>query len=109
MTGPNGGFVVGQFAVYEHYESELSFRQWYVNPFEFFKACFGIADFPRPDTTTIAGRRIYYSHVDGDGWLNANETPGFQQNPPLSSEIIMREVVKPYPDLPVTIGPLQLI
>jgi len=23
---------------------------------------------PKPDTTTLAGRRIYYSHIDGDGW-----------------------------------------
>lgn len=105
-TSPRGAYVAGDFAIFEIYESERSFRRWYLNPFLFFKTAFQLPDVPMPDTTTIAGRRIYYSHIDGDGWTNETELVRFQQNPPLSPEVIMSEVIKPNPDLPVTVGPI---
>lgn len=105
-TSPRGGYVAGDFAVFEVYEEERSFRRWYLNPFLFFKTAFGLNSLPVPDTTTIAGRRIYYSHIDGDGWTNQTELLGFQHNPPLCPEIIMREIIEPNPDLPVTVGPI---
>ena len=52
---------------------DREFRQWYINPFELFREAFQTDALPKPDTTTLSGRRIYYSHVDGDGWRNVTQ------------------------------------
>ena len=70
VTGAAGGLVAPG---YTHYASEAGGRerrQWYVNPFEFFRRAFGTDDLPKPDPTTVSPR-IFYSHIDGDGWRNA--------------------------------------
>jgi len=34
---------------------------------------------PVPDVTTLDGRRMYFSHIDGDGWNNISEIEGYRE------------------------------
>lgn len=99
-----GGYVAAGFSDYE--SANGSFRQWYLNPFAFLGKAFHTEGTPVADTTTLAGRRIYYSHIDGDGWGNVSSADAYAGKGTLSSEVILREIVDGYPDLPVTIAPI---
>jgi polysaccharide biosynthesis protein PelA len=112
-TGPHGGYVANgytHFATYPPPEANSQsgevHLQWYLNPFEFFRLAFATGEVPKLDTTTIVGRRIYYSHIDGDGWRNQTEVPKYRREGISSAEVILRETIKPFPDLPVTVGPI---
>ncbi len=102
----NGGYVDSQYALYEKITKETTFRKWYLNPFLYLRLVFGNQKFPIPDTTTLAGRRLYYSQIDGDGWLNVSDVEKYLLNPIFSSEVIYRDILKPYYDLPTTVGPI---
>ncbi len=107
-THPNGGYGAPNYVVYRppNLGDLGDIREWYVNPFEFFRLAFGTDQVPKPDTTTLAGRRIYYSQIDGDGWSNVTELEEYQKVPTLSSEVILNKIIIPNPDLPVTVGPI---
>jgi len=118
VTGPWGGFAGDDYVRYSQtvhtapppsrqgggvdaaYRVPEAFRtRWWINPFAFFEAALGIAGWPRPDVTTLNGRRLFYSHVDGDGMRNVSEVrPGT-----LSGEIVREEILARVP-LPVTVS-----
>ncbi|MEG3639157.1 polysaccharide deacetylase family protein [Magnetococcus sp. PR-3] len=104
-TGPNGGYVAAGYAF--HSNSDGKRVQWHINPFAFFRHSFATDDLPKPDTTTLSGRRIYYSHVDGDGWRNPSEIKPFKDLSLLSSEVLLKEIIEKYQRLPVTIAPIS--
>lgn len=104
VTGPAGGLAVEGYV--RHYDPELVRRQWIINPFSFFRAAFGTDDLPKPDVTTVSGRRLYFSHIDGDGWRNATEIESFGKDRPIAADVVRREAIEPYPDLPVTVAPI---
>lgn len=102
VTGPGGGFAAYGFtALYDQKTERMS---WILNPFELLKAALGGDEAPVPDTTTLVGRRIYFSHIDGDGWnsLTHIQQPGKSER--LVSEVVLDDLVKAYPDLPVAVG-----
>ncbi|MEZ5857342.1 MAG: hypothetical protein R3D67_22390 [Hyphomicrobiaceae bacterium] len=101
-TAPGGGFADDDFTV--HYEPNTNRVRWTLNPFAFFARAFGDERRPIPDTTTLAGRRMYFSHIDGDGWNNVSEIEGYREAQKLSAEVVEREAIVPYPDLPVSVG-----
>ena len=101
-TSQAGGYVSDEFTIY--YDSTTDKVRWIVNPFLFFKLALGEERFPIPDVTTLSGRRMYFSHVDGDGWNNISEIEGYREAQVSTADVIRREVIEPYPDLPVTIG-----
>jgi hypothetical protein len=106
VTSATGGFVAPGFT---HYASEAGGRerrQWYVNPFEFFRRAFGTDEVPKPDPTTVSGRRIFYSHIDGDGWRNVSEIDPYRKRHVLSARVVLAEIIDKFPDLPVTVGPI---
>ncbi|MGB0683620.1 MAG: polysaccharide deacetylase family protein [Magnetovibrionaceae bacterium] len=104
ILGPEGGFAAGGYIVHTDPRTKQNF--WHLNPFEFFRAAFATQDLPIPDTTTLAGRRIFYSHIDGDGWRNVSNIEAYREKRTLASEVILREALEAYPDLPVTVGPV---
>jgi hypothetical protein len=59
--------------------------------------------FPIPDTTTRDGRRIFYSHIDGDGFASLSQFP----NHPPCAEVTRDRVLKKYP-LPVTVSVVEV-
>src|SRR5439155_995443 len=56
-------------------------------------------DWPRPDVTTLNGRRLFYSHIDGDGMRNVSEV----RPQALSGEIIHDEILSKVP-LPISVS-----
>lgn len=99
-TSERGGFAAQNYTVV--LEPNTDRLSWVINPFEFFAKSLGTERFPIPDVTTVSGRRLYISQIDGDGWNNLSEVEGYRQM--LSSEVVARELIEPFPDLPVSIG-----
>ncbi len=98
VTTPQGGFVAPTWLIYN--DTETNHIQWRVNPFLFFEKAFDVPDWPRPDTTTLNGNRIFYSHIDGDGIFNISKI----DQKSFSGEVILNEILKQYPSLPITLG-----
>jgi len=105
-SGPGGGFVVDDYAMYVRHEGEKEFRRWYINPFAFLKRAFGLDKLPKPDVTTLSGRRLFYSHIDGDGWNSLSEIEEYRRRNTISAEVVAREILLPHPELPVTVAPI---
>lgn len=104
VTGPAGGYVA---TGYTHYlDSNSSFRKWYINPFAFFRESFSTDELPKPDVTTAVGRRIYFSHIDGDGWRSASEVQPYRANGGRAIDVLIGEVFTVFPNLPVTVAPI---
>lgn len=101
-TSPRGGVVADAFTVV--YEPLIDRAKWVLNPFEFFRLALGDELMPIADVTTHMGRRIYFSHIDGDGWNNVTEIERYRGTSTLSSEVALREFIAAYPDLPVTVA-----
>jgi polysaccharide biosynthesis protein PelA len=90
VTGPWGGFVAAEYARFQ-FPGEAG-AQWWIDPFAFFRDALGVAGWPRPDTTTQCGRRIFYSHIDGDGLRNRSEVRAGAS----SGQVILEEILSRY-------------
>ncbi|MGE0769222.1 MAG: hypothetical protein AB7L90_22485 [Hyphomicrobiaceae bacterium] len=101
-TSRGGGFVASGYVI--HYEPNTDRERWTLNPFAFFSRAFGAERRPIPDVTTLDGRRIYFSHIDGDGWNNVSEIEEHRELERISAEVVEREAIVPFPDLPVSVG-----
>jgi polysaccharide biosynthesis protein PelA len=99
-VGPNGGFIAPGYGV--NYDPAAKRVAWLIEPIAFLQRALGPARRPVPDVTTLNGRRIYFSHIDGDGWNNPSRIP--QARGLTSSEVVLRDLIAAYPDLPVTVG-----
>jgi hypothetical protein len=102
VTGRGGGYASDNAAVF--FDPNTDKVRWVLNPFRFFRAAFGEERFPIPDVTTLTGQRIYFSHIDGDGWNNLTEIEAYRGQGVTSVEVIARHAIEAYPDLPVTVG-----
>ena len=102
VTSPGGGYVADGFTIY--YDEASDRARWVVNPFLFFKLAFGEDRFPVPDVTTLFGRRMYFSHIDGDGWNNISEIEGYREMQAAAADVIRVEAIEPFRDLPVSVG-----
>ncbi|MBP2229628.1 hypothetical protein J2847_002927 [Azospirillum agricola] len=104
VTGPAGGLVSDGYA--RHYDPEMNRRQWILDPFAFFRDAFATDDLPKPDVTTLSGRRMYFSHIDGDGWRNVTEASPYAKDRLLSADVVRKAAIEPFPDLPVSVAPI---
>lgn len=95
-TTPQGGFAHNGYVRYEN--KDLDKFHWRIHPFRFFEEAFGLKGWPRPDTTTVNGRRIFYTHIDGDGIVNVSHIDWKS----FSGEMIHEEILKKHPHLPIT-------
>lgn len=104
--GPAGGYAAAGYV--EKIFEDSVFLQWHLNPFDYFRAAYGTDDLPKPDVTTLSGRRIYYSHIDGDGWRNQTELAEYrdEDDPVFSAQVILDRAIRAYPDLPTTVAPI---
>lgn len=74
---PYGGLA---YEPYLYHQDPISFkRQWHLNPFKFFSQAFEVGSSPRLDLSILNGNRIFFSHIDGDGFstLSSLETDKF--------------------------------
>jgi hypothetical protein len=90
VTGPWGGFAAAECARFQ-FPGQAG-AQWWIDPFSFFREALGVAGWPRPDTTTRCGRRIFYSHIDGDGLRNRSEV----REGASSGQVILEEILSRY-------------
>ena len=104
IIGPRGSIVAPGFAYFADQSGDREFRQWYLNPFEFFRQAFATNDVPKPDTATLSGRRIYYGHIDGDGWRNLTQIEPYRTRHEIAARVVLDEIIRKAPDLPVTVG-----
>ncbi len=97
LTTPSGGAAFGSYAIYFNYLNEMG--RWRIDPFAFFNEAFALESRPRMDVTTLMGRRIFYSHIDGDGFRNLSQLDAKKY----AGETIYEEILKKY-SLPVTVS-----
>lgn len=102
--GRQGGIVSPGYGYFR--DPAFLRTRWFINPFSFFATVFDTDTLPKPDVTTVSGRRLFHSHIDGDGWLNESRVPGYAGHHVVAAEVILHEIVDRYPDLPVTIAPI---
>lgn len=102
-----GAYVSAGYGLYSFETGKIGYRAWYLNPFEFFRQVFNLKDYPIPDTTTVTGNRLFYSHIDGDGWNNATELEPYRSSGSLCSEVLRDGILRAYPDIPVSIGVIE--
>jgi len=81
------------------YEGSSSYSSWLLNPFLFFREALDLENQLIPDFTTLNGCRIFYSHIDGDGFSGISLIDRYSY----SSEFIRDQIFKKYP-LPFTVS-----
>lgn len=83
-----GGYVLNDAFMAEIDKDNL----WVINPFKFFKETLRLRDLVVPDVTTENGKRLFFSHIDGDGIMNRVE--GNSKH--FSGEVILNDILKVY-------------
>lgn len=107
IISPSGAYVSELFAnTYDNilYSSSPRSLGWHFDPFQFFRIAFDIASTPIPDTTTLAGRRIYTATCHGDNWNTETAISEYKDKEISCAEVILEKVVKAHPDLPIAVG-----
>lgn len=99
---PWGGYVLAPYTA-ERLPAENQGERWSVNPVAFLRAALRMdASVPVPDVTTENGRRLFLSHVDGDGFANQFEGGGSR----LASEVLRDDILRRY-QWPVTVSVIE--
>jgi polysaccharide biosynthesis protein PelA len=76
---------------------------FFVEPYEFLSRVLNVhGPMPAPDATTRDGKRIFYSHIDGDGFASMSQFKGH----PFCAEIVRDRILKVYP-FPVTVSVIE--
>jgi hypothetical protein len=100
--GERGGYAALNYE-FCHQRAPLYQGKWLVNPFAFFGAAFGAGDQPIPDTTTASGNRLYFSTLVIEGWTRSSKVEDFRDS--MAGEVVLRELIAAFRNLPVTIDP----
>jgi uncharacterized protein (TIGR01370 family) len=95
---PWGGFALDEVQI-RRLPGNMGER-WAIDPIAFVAAALRLPpDWPVPELTTAAGRRLALIHHDGDGFANRAELPGA----PLASEVMYEQFLQRY-RLPTTVS-----
>ncbi|QOP40335.1 endo alpha-1,4 polygalactosaminidase [Sulfurimonas marina] len=65
---------------------------WVTNPFKFFEQALRLPKLPVPDPTTENGKRLLFTHIDGDGIMNKVEGDFGEY----SGDVILNKILKKY-------------
>jgi hypothetical protein len=109
ITHPKGAYIALDYEVYEHLDghNEVVYHQWYVNPFELLRIVFdGTHTVPKADVTTLNGRKIFYSHIDGDGWNSLAELEEYKGKKVITAEVLYEKIFSKYTEYPFTVAPI---
>jgi len=97
-TGPGGGMAWGPYVLWR--EGAPAYRRkWYIDPFVFFTRAFDLGSLPKPDPTTLNGRRIAFSHVDGDAFSGNTDV----MEHAICADVIRERIFKKIP-FPITVS-----
>jgi len=97
FVGPGGGMALPGYVAYFHPDGKK--RAWYLNPFAFFTKALGLAEVPVPDVTTLSGKRILYTHIDGDAFTSKSRVVART----LCSEVVRDSILLAYP-IPISVA-----
>jgi len=78
---------------------DLETRRWYLDPFAFFREALGLEGVPAPAPMMLNGRRVFFLHVDGDGF----ESLSTVRAPDPCGKVFLEHIVERYA-LPYTIS-----
>ncbi|GAB6072218.1 bifunctional glycoside hydrolase 114/ polysaccharide deacetylase family protein [Venenivibrio stagnispumantis] len=92
----------GGYALSENFLISSPNELFIIDPFIFIKEALRLEDIPAPDITTENGRRIFFSHIDGDGFI---EKAVFNPSK-YASQIIKEEIFEKY-DIPITVSIIE--
>lgn len=96
VTSSYGGYAHPGYVLFKN--PNIDKVQWILNPFRFFAEAFSLEGIPVPDTNAINGRRILYTHIDGDGIFNVSRI----DQKSFSGQIILDEILRRHERLPIT-------
>ncbi len=97
-----GGFAALNYE-FCHQRAPTHKGRWLINPFAFFSGAFGRELVPIPDVTTVSGRRLYFGQLHSEGWNNASQLERYRHPPTSAAEVVLRELIEPFPGLPLTL------
>ncbi len=75
---------------------------WIANPFKLLRDTLRLSNIPVPDVTTENGRRLLFSHIDGDGIMNRAEW-----NPELFSGEVLYEKIFSHYVIPISVSIIE--
>ena len=78
-------------------------RRWVIDPWKFLRSALALRELPVPDTTSDAGRRMFFAHMDGDGFPSRAEFSGG----PFSGQVLLDEILKRYPNVMHTMSVIE--
>lgn len=100
FLAPWGGAWLEPYVIFRGSPDNSPF---YADPFAFFSAFLARhGPIPAPDNTTRDGCRIFYSHIDGDGFASRSDFKGH----PFCAELVRDRILKVFP-LPVTVSVIE--
>ncbi|MHC4342115.1 MAG: polysaccharide deacetylase family protein [Planctomycetota bacterium] len=97
VTGEWGAVALEPYTVIgggEHNE-----RRWHLDPFPFFREALGLVGVPAPHPQVLNGRRMFFMHVDGDGF----ESTSTVADESLAARVFCDEIIERY-RLPMTVS-----
>jgi polysaccharide biosynthesis protein PelA len=97
LTGPWGGLALAPYI--ERTESGDGTRRQFLDLFAFFKEALGLEGVPAPHPCVLNGRRMFFCHVDGDGY----ESISLLKHGAPCGEVLLEQIVERY-QLPFTIS-----
>ena len=71
---PWGGYALSPYTIVSL--NGISQNRWAIQPISFLSAALRLVPMPSPSVTTENGRRLFMTHVDGDGFASRVEFPG---------------------------------
>ncbi|MBP6018120.1 MAG: sugar ABC transporter [Burkholderiaceae bacterium] len=99
---PWGGYVLAGNTVL--YLDAIEQNRWAIHPIKFLRKALALPDMPVPDLTSENGRRLMFTHVDGDGFASRGEFSGATQQ--YSGQILYNEVFTKY-QIPMLVSVIE--
>lgn len=90
VSGPNFFYAQNGYDLFENPQSFIT--SWRIDPFHFVSKLLLNELEPIPETNTLCGRRMAYSHIDGDGFINVSNL----DRKSLSGKIVLDRIIKKY-------------
>lgn len=107
IVSPTGAYVAEYYAnSFDNatFSSEPRSLGWFINPFKLFETVFDTDSLPKPDPTTLAGRRIFIGTCHGDSWNINTSIAEYAGKDVYCSAVLLQKVIIPNPDLPTAVA-----
>lgn len=97
---PWGGYTLSPYTVVSL--NGIGQTRWAIQPLSFVTAALRLVQMPSPSVTTENGRRLFMTHVDGDGYASRVEFPGADY----SGDALYRHIFTRY-KVPMTLSVIE--